>query len=188
MTLSTGSTFPSGVKFTYVPLDLAYVEEAPALSCGKPFPLDVDQLFEKNSGDVLFVSAPGAFTPPCTENHLPPFLNHLQDLKQKYNITTVVVLTVNDPFVNSAWEKLLLKQVKLPATDLLPHLVFASDVDLKFAKASGIYLDLRADGLGERVGRSAFVVSPTDKKVKFAGVEKGLDVEVSSYESVTANI
>lgn len=188
MSLSTGSTFPTA-EFGYVPVDLAFVEEAPALACGKPQQLNTDKLLQESKGsNVLFIGAVGAFTPPCTEDHIPGYLDHLRELKEKKNISAVVFITVNDPFVNNAWAKLLLHERDLPTPDVLPHLIFASDVKLEFAKKHDLFLDLSGGGLGERTKRFALVVSADDKKIKYAGIEKGPDVDVSSYESVIKHI
>lgn len=187
MTFSNGSTFPSGVEFGYVPIDLATIKQAEATSCGKPFPLDVDKLLEQNKGhNVLFVAAPGAFTPACTESHVPGILNHLQDLKENKDITAIVFITVNDPFVNNAWGKLLLQNATLPELLKAPKVIFATDTDLKFAKANGVTLDMSGMGFGVRTGRFALVVDADSKKVKYAGIEEGGGVSVSAYEAIAA--
>lgn len=188
MTLTTGSTFPSGVEFAYVPIDLSTVNQDEAISCGKPFPLKVDDLLEKSKGsNILFVAAPGAFTPACTENHIPPILDHLTDLKEKKNVAAVVIITVNDPFVNNAWGKLLLQHAKLPAADKAPKVIFATDTELKFAKSNNMTLDLSAAGFGLRDGRFALLVNADDKQVKYAGIEEGGSVTVSGYDAIMSS-
>jgi len=50
---------------------------------------------------VIIFGVPGAFTPTCSKSHLPSFLEKADELKQKgYEI---VCVSINDPFVMSAW-------------------------------------------------------------------------------------
>lgn len=184
MPLTQGKSFPSGVDFAYVPIDLASVKGESALACSRPLPLSLDKLFEKNKGgNVLFVAVPGAFTPTCTENHIPPYLSHLKDLKKK-NISTLVVFSANDPFVANAWGTLLLQDAKLDDISELPTVIFASDPNAQFSVDNGVSLDLTDKGLGVRTGRYAFVVNADTKDVSYVGVEPGSEVGVSGYEAI----
>lgn len=186
MTLSSGSKFPPSIEFAYIPIELSSVSQDDALACAKPLPLKLDKVLEQNAGsNVLFVAVPGAFTPTCTENHIPPYLDHLAELKKDKNISTVIVLSANDPFVINAWGKLLLKNAKLPSADA-PQVIFASDPNAKFSVDNNISLDLTEMGLGVRTGRYAFVVKSDTREVTYYGVESGSGVEASSYDAVSA--
>ena len=46
----------------------------------------------------------GAFTPGCSVNHLPGFINKLADIKAK-GVGLVCVVAFNDAFVMNAWAK-----------------------------------------------------------------------------------
>lgn len=187
MPLTQGQTFPSNVEFSYIPIDLDSIAQEDALGCSKPFPLSLDSLFEKNKGGkVLFVSVPGAFTPTCTENHIPPFLSHLKQLKETKNISTVVILSANDAFVLNAWAKLLLKAAGVSSSAGLPKVIFASDPNAKFSQDNGISLDLAGAGFGVRTGRYAFVVDADKKEVTYFGNEPGSGVTVSGYDAIVA--
>ena len=59
-----------------------------------------DELF-KGKKVVLF-SLPGAFTPTCSEKHLPGFVK-LYDRIKNCNIDDIYCLSVNDTFVMKAW-------------------------------------------------------------------------------------
>ncbi|OBA20264.1 Redoxin [Metschnikowia bicuspidata var. bicuspidata NRRL YB-4993] len=187
MAISSGSNFPSGVDFAYIPIDLSTIKNEDALGCSKPLPLKLDKLIEQNAGsNILFVSVPGAFTPTCTENHVPPYLDHLEQLKKEKNISAVVVLSANDPFVLNAWGKLLLKNAKFDVGADLPKVLFASDPNAQFSKDNEISLDLTGNGMGVRTGRYAFVVNADTRSVNYYGVESGSGVEASGYEAIKA--
>lgn len=53
---------------------------------------------------VVLVSVPGAFTPTCTANHVPGFINKIAELKAK-GVDQVVIIACNDAWVMSAWGK-----------------------------------------------------------------------------------
>lgn len=53
---------------------------------------------------VVVVAVPGAFTPLCSEKHVPTFLEQKDALKAK-GVDQVVVIAYNDAFVMSAWGK-----------------------------------------------------------------------------------
>src|SRR5687767_1188237 len=51
---------------------------------------------------VIMFSLPGAFTPTCTQKHLPGYLKNLDVLKAK-GVDIVACLSVNDHWVMKAW-------------------------------------------------------------------------------------
>ena len=66
---------------------------------------------QKLSTDVVFAgrkvvlfAVPGAFTPTCSNNHLPSFLEHFAAIKAK-GVDTIACTSVNDVHVMSAWAK-----------------------------------------------------------------------------------
>ncbi|GLK68420.1 peroxiredoxin [Hansschlegelia plantiphila] len=107
---------------------------------------------------VLF-AVPGAFTPTCSKNHLPGYLNHLDDLAAK-GVEVIAVTAVNDVFVMDAWAK---------ATGGAGKIEFLSDGNADFAKAIGLDLDASGGGLGVRSKRYAMVLD--DMKVSYLAVE-----------------
>jgi peroxiredoxin len=59
-------------------------------------------LFAGKKGILLGV--PGAFTPGCSNTHLPGFIKNIDQVHAKgYNV--VACVTVNDAFVTGAWAK-----------------------------------------------------------------------------------
>ena len=61
--------------------------------------------YEIKEKKVILCGVPGAFTPGCTNRHLPGFVDHLGELKEK-GIDKVIFMSVNDAFVMAEWNKL----------------------------------------------------------------------------------
>jgi peroxiredoxin len=108
---------------------------------------------------VVLFAVPGAFTPTCSEKHLPGFVQHAADFAQK-GIDKIVCLAVNDPFVMSAWEK---------ANKADGRIEFLSDGNGELTKAMGLDFDASAVGLGTRSRRYAMLVE--DGVVKILLIE-----------------
>ncbi|XP_077361821.1 peroxiredoxin-5, mitochondrial [Festucalex cinctus] len=64
--------------------------------------VNINQLFKGKKG-ILF-AVPGAFTPGCSQTHLPGFVQQAADFKSK-GIQEVACVSVNDAFVMAAWGK-----------------------------------------------------------------------------------
>uniref|UniRef100_A0A1A9WJL9 Peroxiredoxin-5 n=1 Tax=Glossina brevipalpis TaxID=37001 RepID=A0A1A9WJL9_9MUSC len=54
---------------------------------------------------VIIFGVPGAFTPGCSKTHLPGYVDSADELKKKLNVNEIICISVNDPFVMSAWGK-----------------------------------------------------------------------------------
>ena len=108
---------------------------------------------------VVLIAVPGAFTPTCSMNHLPPYIAALDQLKAK-GIDDVLVTGVNDVFVMGAWAKHTGGEGKV---------TYLADGSGHFAEAMGMTLDLDDHGLGTRSKRYALVVD--DGVVKSMAVE-----------------
>ena len=92
MTIKVGDPFPSGKLWEFVE------EETPGCSIG-PNEFDVAELI-KGKRIALF-ALPGAFTPTCSAQHLPGYVDKADQLKQK--VDEIWCLSVNDAFVMGAW-------------------------------------------------------------------------------------
>lgn len=188
MSLKVGDKLPDGIEFQYIPIDLSTLNEASPLACSIPTSLKLDKLAEKAgpSGKIVIVSVPGAFTPTCTENHIPPYLtaDHLKALKAK-GVNSLVVISANDAFVLDAWGKLLLKDAKAHKDSEYPEIIFASDLLAEFSKKHDLSVD--AGKLGLRTARYALVIDG-NKEVKYAGKEVEKVVKYSGYDEVLAKL
>jgi glutaredoxin/glutathione-dependent peroxiredoxin len=122
-----------------------------------PKPKTTDDVFKGKK--VALFAVPGAFTPTCSNLHMPSFLNNVTGFKAK-GVDTVAVTGVNDVFVMEAWKK---------ATGAEGKIDFLADGNGEFAKAVGMDFDGAAAGLGTRSRRYSMLVED--------GVVKKLNVE-----------
>jgi peroxiredoxin len=124
------------------------------------------------SGKVVLFAVPGAFTPTCSDYHLPGFVLRADDLKGK-GVDTIACLAVNDPFVMGAWGE---------AQDVDGKVTMLSDGNGDFTGAIGLEMDGSGFGLGARSQRYAAILE--DGVVKELLVEPGPGLEVSSADAV----
>ncbi|KIJ56121.1 hypothetical protein M422DRAFT_23496 [Sphaerobolus stellatus SS14] len=165
MVIQVGSTFPS-YTFSYVP----YTDElADHAVCGKPQKLSTDEWKGKK---VVLVSVPGAFTPGCHMTHVPGYVKQVKDLKAK-GVDVVAFMAVNDPFVMSAWGRVV---------GAKEDLIFLSDPAATLSTQLGLSVDRSAQGLGIRGARYALLLD--DLVVKYVGVDEAGKIEKSTAETV----
>ena len=126
------------------------------------------------TGKVVLFAVPGAFTPTCSDYHLPGFVLRAEELRSK-GATTVACISVNDPFVMGAWGK---------DQDADGSVLMLADGNGEFTEAVGLQMDGSAVGLGTRSQRYAAVIE--DGVVTFLAVEPGPGLNVSSAEDVLA--
>jgi peroxiredoxin len=132
---------------------------------------DVDPAALFAGKKVVMFSLPGAFTPTCSQKHLPGYLEKLPELKAA-GVDLVACLSVNDVFVMKAWAE---------QHDALGKIVMLADGSGAFTKALGIELDLTSRGLGVRADRGVFMID--DGVVKSVEMEAPGKFDVSSAES-----
>ena len=137
-----------------------------------PGAMSTDELFAGKK--VVLVSVPGAFTPTCSAQHLPGFLEHGEAIAAK-GIDTVACMAVNDVFVMDAWGK---------DQGVGDKVVMLADGNGEYAAALGLEMDGSAFGMGTRGQRFAIVVD--DGTATHVAVEAPGQFEVSKAESVLA--
>ncbi|GLQ45549.1 peroxiredoxin [Dyella lipolytica] len=123
---------------------------------------------------VLF-AVPGAFTPTCSERHLPGYVNHYAEFKARG--VSVYGMAVNDAFVMKAWAA----SQRVPA-----GLKLLADGNGSFAKALGLEMDGSAYGLGMRSRR--FALYAENGIVKQLYVESPGELRVTTAEAMLAAI
>jgi len=147
-------------------------ELADSSACGLPTTISTNEWKGKK---VIIISVPGAFTPTCHVNHIPPYVEKYEEFKAK-GVDIIAVLAANDAFVMSGWSRVL---------GLKDKILAISDGDAKWSKSMGLDKDLSGAGLGIRTERYAMVLE--DNVVKYIGVESGPGVTVSGADAVLAN-
>lgn len=126
-------------------------------------------------GKVVLFAVPGAFTPTCSDAHLPGFVLRAEELRAK-GVETVACTAVNDAFVMGAWGE---------AQGVGEDVVMLSDGAGELARAMGMEVEIPSHGLGTRSKRYAAII--TDGVVSWIGVEASPgDHELSSAEAVLA--
>ena len=120
---------------------------------------------------VLLFAVPGAFTPTCSEQHLPSFINRINDFRELG--VHVIGMSVNDAFVMDAWGN---------AQGAPDDLELYADGNAQFATALGLERDSSAYGMGLRSKR--FALYTEDGIVQFVNVEAPGEYRVSSAEYV----
>ncbi|KAK6126283.1 hypothetical protein DH2020_039988 [Rehmannia glutinosa] len=123
---------------------------------------------------TILIAVPGAFTPTCSQKHLPGFVEKAAEFKAK-GIDTIACISANDAFVMKAWKQ------DLKVGD---EVLLLSDGNGDFTKAIGCELDLsdKPIGLGVRSRRYAMYVE--DGVVKILNLEEGGAFNVSSAEDL----
>lgn len=165
MQIGLGDRLPAGTLHT--------LELAAGACAGPPARLETAQVFAGKT--VVVVAVPGAYTPTCSERHLPAFLGHYEAFRAR-GVDTLAVLSTNDAWVLAHW-----------ARDLgsAGRLLMLADGSAAFTRDLGLLQDLSAAGLGLRSQRFAMVVR--DGVVKYLGVDAG-PVMASSAEAVLAHL
>jgi peroxiredoxin (alkyl hydroperoxide reductase subunit C) len=135
-------------------------------------PEDADTGELLSSGTVVLFGLPGAFTPTCSDHHLPGFLIRADDLKAK-GVSSIYCVSVNDAFVMAAWGQ---------ANEVDGKVGLIADGSATFTKAMGLEVDLTGGGLGVRSKRYAAVIK--DGVVSHLAVEETLGLDVSSADAV----
>ena len=125
-------------------------------------------------GTVVLFGVPGAFTPTCSDHHLPGFVLREKELHAK-GADKVVCVAVNDPFVMGAWGQ---------DQKVGDAVVMLADGNGELTEAMGLTMDGSGFGLGERSQRYAAILR--DGVVSWLAVEPGPGLKVSSAEEVLA--
>lgn len=129
--------------------------------------IDTRALFDE--GRAVIFAVPGAFTPTCSEKHLPSYVQHFDAFRRRG--VNVACLAVNDPFVLQAWAEV---------HGVPDGLMMLADGNGAFTRALGLELDASSYGMGTRARRFAMYVE--DGVVRDLQVEAPGEYRVSSAE------
>ena len=159
MTIQANDAFPA--------VDIKIVEN------GEMKDANTGELFA--SGKTVLFGVPGAFTPTCSQAHLPGFVVQADDIKAK-GVDRIVCMSVNDAFVMKAWGD----------ASNAEQLVMLADGNADLTKALGIEMDGSGFGMGTRCKRFAMIIE--DGKATGVFIEQPKEFEVSKAEYVLAQL
>ena len=144
------------------------------LTAEGPKELTSDELFKGKK--VAFFAVPGAFTPTCSQRHLPGYVGKAAALKAK-GVDTIACVSVNDAFVMGAWGKDQKTDGKV---------TMLADGSGDFTRAVDLELDATRNGLGKRSQRYSMLVD--DGVVKALHVEAAGKFEVSDADTMLKDL
>ena len=133
---------------------------------GQVTDVDISQLFATGKG-VLF-GVPGAFTPGCSKNHLPSYVNGYEAIRDQ-GFDTIACMAVNDVWVMSAWGKSAKADGKV---------LMLADGSAICAKRLGLELDLNHVGMGMRCKRFSMIIED--------GIVQQINIDGNYIETTSA--
>ena len=145
-------------------------EEIFVLEGGEPIKKSIEE-YTKGKKVIIF-GLPGAYTSVCSAKYLPGYVKNIDAFKSK-GIDHVICMSVNDPFVMSAWGK---------EHNVGDKIVMAGDPFLTFTKSIGADVDKSARGLGIRSNRYTMLVE-NGKVTKLQEEEDTGACEISAAEN-----
>ena len=115
---------------------------------------------------VVIFAVPGAFTPTCSEQHLPGYIEHADAIRAR-GVDDILCLSVNDAFVMGAWGR---------DRGAGEAVTMIADGNGEFSRAVGLDFDGSGIGFGLRSQRYAAIVE--DGVVTKLAVEEPMKFEV----------
>ena len=137
--LNPGDQLPAVTLHEYVPAEGGACALGPAL---------VNTAEAAAGKTIVLFAVPGAFTPVCSEQHLPGYLEHYEALKAA-GADEIWCVACNDPFVMGAWGQ---------AQGVRGRIRMLGDGNNALAQAAGLTLDMSARGFGVRSARYSALV------------------------------
>ncbi len=165
--IKIGDKLPGGTLMEYIEV------EGNGCSLG-PNAFDIAQATAGKT--IAIFGLPGAFTPTCSAQHAPGYIDQVEAFKAA-GVDEIWCVSVNDAFVMGAWGR------ELKATGKVRMM---ADGSADFAKATGLTLDLSAKGLGLRSGRYSMLVK--DGVVTQLNNENGGGFAVSDAQTLLGQI
>jgi len=166
MTIQIGDRLPEGSLAEFVETETA------GCSLG-PNTFQVADLVKGKT--IAIFGLPGAFTPTCSAQHVPGFVQNFDAFKAK-GVDEIWCISVNDAFVMGAWGR------DQKATGTVRMM---ADGNAAFSKALGLDADFSKHGMGTRSQRYSMLV--VDGVVEQLNVEQG-GFEVSKAEALLAQL
>ena len=163
--IKVGDTLPSTTLMEFIEI------EGEGCSIG-PNPVEVSKATAGKT--IALFALPGAFTPTCSAQHVPGYLQNFEAFKAA-GVDEIWCISVNDAFVMGAWGR---DQKTAGKVRML------GDGSAAFTTAAGLVLDLTAKGLGVRSHRYSMLVK--NGVVQTLNLEDGGKLEVSGADTLLA--
>ncbi|GAB5585206.1 peroxiredoxin type-2 [Umbelopsis nana] len=167
--IKVGDIIPD-VPLSYVPYD----PNEDLKACPRPIQFKIHE--QLNGKKAVIFAIPGPFTPTCSEQHVPGFIEMADQIKAK-GVSHIICVSVMDGFVMNAFGKVSGSKDKV---------IMAGDGNAAFCGALGLTQDLTKGGMGVRSKRFAIVVD--DLIVKYVGVEAAPGTTVSGADAILAKL
>ena len=107
------------------------------MSDAGPAPITTGELFDGKT--VALFALPGAFTPTCSNQHLPGFIQKSEELRAA-GVDTIICLSVNDAFVMGAWGE---------QQGAGGHVMMVGDGNAELTQKLGLAMDGSGFGMGQ---------------------------------------
>ncbi|KQQ47228.1 peroxiredoxin [Duganella sp. Leaf126] len=167
MTIKIGDQLPAGTLSEFIDTET----EGCALG---PNTFNVQDLVKGKK--IAIFGLPGAYTPTCSAQHVPGYVQHAEAFKAK-GVDEIWCISVNDAFVMGAWGR------DQKATGIVRMM---ADGNAAYSKALGLDADFSKFGMGTRSQRYSMLVE--DGKVTKLNVEEGGKFEVSNAETLLGQV
>jgi len=125
---------------------------------------------------IIIFGVPGAFTPTCSEKHLPGFYKNYNSFKLK-GIEDIFCLSVNDPYVMKSW---------LSSYNQENTIKGIADGNAEIANLLNVTSDKSSNYMGVRCDRFAMVVK--NNIIDEIYIEKPGTLDVSSAENILTKL
>ena len=136
-----------------------------------------ENLFEiLENKKVIIFGVPGAFTPTCSEQHLPSFLKLSEEIKNN-GIDDIFCLSVNDKFVMQSWFLTYSDGDKVKGI---------ADGNAEISKALNMISDKSANFMGLRSARFAMIIENNNIIKTFIDIAGKF--EKTSAENILKNL
>jgi glutaredoxin/glutathione-dependent peroxiredoxin len=159
MTIQTGDRLPDATLSEFIET------ETEGCSLG-PNTFNVADLVKGKK--VVIFGLPGAFTPTCSAQHVPGYVQHAAEFKAK-GVDEIWCVSVNDAFVMGAWGR------DQKSTGIVRMM---ADGNAAYTKALGLDADFTKHNMGTRSKRYSMLVED--------GVVTQLNVEQAGFEVSSA--
>lgn len=126
---------------------------------------------------IILLAVPGAFTPTCSQKHVPGFIQRADELRAK-GVDLIACVAVNDAFVLKAWAD------SLGIGGDNSKVLLLSDGNGQFTKAIGVSVDLSDKPVGLGVRSRRYSLLADNGVVKVLNLEEGGSFTVSGADDI----